>query len=165
MIVMLTRPPMSSRALLAAGEKLHAYAKQGSTPLDRLLAFQNKSGAFRFQDSQADDNAGATYQAVPALLGQTFPYVGSALPAVTPVVPRPADRRPPSPTSPQPVAGGTPARLPNTGDDDARSGCLLSSGRNMCPWGWSLRRPCTGSSAPGAGKARKPCASSSAWRY
>jgi len=37
-----------------------------------ILSLQNKSGAFRFQKSQADDNAGATYQAVPALLGATF---------------------------------------------------------------------------------------------
>jgi hypothetical protein len=37
-----------------------------------ILSLQNKSGAFGFQKSQADDNAGATYQAVPALLGATF---------------------------------------------------------------------------------------------
>jgi hypothetical protein len=37
-----------------------------------ILSLQNKSGAFGFQKTQADDNAGATYQAVPALLGATF---------------------------------------------------------------------------------------------
>jgi hypothetical protein len=37
-----------------------------------ILSLQNKSGAFGFQKSQSDDNAGATYQAVPALLGATF---------------------------------------------------------------------------------------------
>jgi len=37
-----------------------------------ILSLQNSSGAFGFQKSQADDNAGATYQAVPALLGATF---------------------------------------------------------------------------------------------
>ena len=32
-----------------------------------------RSGAFRFQDTPPDDNQGATYQAVPALAGKTFP--------------------------------------------------------------------------------------------
>ena len=49
------------------------WAKNGKTPVNRLLAFQNPTGAFRFQDAQADDNQFATYQALPACAGKTYP--------------------------------------------------------------------------------------------
>jgi prenyltransferase beta subunit len=42
-------------------------------PIDRLLAFQNPSGAFQYQAAFPDDNALATYQAVPALLDRPLP--------------------------------------------------------------------------------------------
>ncbi len=37
-----------------------------------LLSLQKPDGAFQYQKSQPDDNAGATYQAVPAILGATL---------------------------------------------------------------------------------------------
>jgi hypothetical protein len=43
------------------------------TPVDRLMAFQNASGAFRYQAAFPDDNTLATYQAVPALLNRLLP--------------------------------------------------------------------------------------------
>ncbi|HSH82399.1 MAG TPA: prenyltransferase/squalene oxidase repeat-containing protein [Herpetosiphonaceae bacterium] len=61
------------QAILASGETLDAWAKAGKTPVDRLLAFQNPSGAFRFQDAQPEDNQLATYQAIPAITGKPFP--------------------------------------------------------------------------------------------
>lgn len=110
------------QALLATGEDLQNWSRNGKTPADRLLAFQNKSGAFRFQDTQPDDNAGATYQAVPALLGQTYPYVGMAHPGVTGPIVAPQSPTPhATPTrTPKPTTGGAPAQLPNTGTGDAR---------------------------------------------
>jgi hypothetical protein len=112
---------LSIQALIAAGEDLQNWAKNGQTPTDRLLQFQNPSGAFRYQDTPPDDNAVATYQAVPALAGDTLPLeaiatiaapapVESAVPSVAPTVP-------PSPSA-APPAGGTPRALPNTGTAD-----------------------------------------------
>ncbi len=79
---------LAIQGLLAAGEDPDSYAKNGSSPIDRLLAFQNASGAFRYQDGQNEDNAFATYQAVPAVNGETLPLKAvasagapSALPA------------------------------------------------------------------------------------
>ena len=45
-----------------------------------IVSLQNPSGAFPYQKSQPDDNPGATYQAIAALLGATMitPKVGSA---------------------------------------------------------------------------------------
>lgn len=91
------------QALVAAGEDLQAYAKNGKTPVDRLQAFQNASGAFRYQDTPPDDNAGATYQALPALLSKPLPL--APLPQPTP-----------GPTAaPQSTPASGSIGLPNTG--------------------------------------------------
>ncbi len=129
------------QGLLASGENLQSYAKSGKTPLDRLLAFQNKSGAFRFQDTQADDNAGATYQAVPALLEQSYPYVGIAHPGVVPVAapPIPVPHATPPRTPKPPTGVGTPAQLPNTGADDTRWLLVVAAG-GLLVSGWSSTR-------------------------
>lgn len=60
-------------------QALKALGKDTTKPAQFLLSLQNASGAFRYQQAQADDNAGATYQAVSALLGATlvFPVVGT----------------------------------------------------------------------------------------
>ena len=61
--------------LQAAGENPDsaAWKQGGASPLDFLSSLQNASGALRFQATPADDNAGATYQAVPALAQMTLP--------------------------------------------------------------------------------------------
>ena len=41
-------------------------------PLAYLMSMQKSNGAFQWMKSVADDNAGATYQAVPAILGATL---------------------------------------------------------------------------------------------
>ena len=116
---------LSLQALLAAGEDLAGYTKEGKTIRDRLLAFQNPSGAFRYQDDQPEDNTLATYQAVPALAGKTLPLEGImiALPAApaasapaasAPAASSPATTPAPAASAPAP-AGGVPAQLPNTG--------------------------------------------------
>jgi prenyltransferase beta subunit len=66
-----------------------------------LLGLQNASGAFAYQKSQPDDNAGATYQVVPALLGATFL---NTKPAQAPVIA-------PAPTPGMPTTGSA-ADLP-----------------------------------------------------
>ena len=100
---------LSYQAIVAAGEDLGAYTKGGNTPAARLLAFQNGSGAFRYQDATPDDNTFATYQAVPALVARPLPLEGIviALPATPAEAPAPST----------PAAGG-PATLPNTGGAD-----------------------------------------------
>lgn len=77
---------LAIQGLLAAEQDFDDFTKNGVAPLDRLLAFQNTSGAFRYQDGQNEDNAFATYQAVPAVLGGTLPNAAvgagpAALPA------------------------------------------------------------------------------------
>ena len=67
---------LALQAILASGDTLDNWAREGQTPLDRLLAFQNPSGAFRFQETQVEDNQLATYQAVPAVEGETLPLEG-----------------------------------------------------------------------------------------
>jgi LPXTG-motif cell wall-anchored protein len=118
---------LSIQALIAAGENPDNWAREGKTPAQRLAAFQNASGAFRFQDSQPDDNALATYQAVPALLGKTLPLEGIAIalpeqPSGSPVpapsaspAPLPSASPAPLPNPSTPPSGGTPVRLPDTG--------------------------------------------------
>ncbi len=122
---------LSIQALLAAGENPASWAKDGKTPPQRLIAFQNTSGAFRYQDTQPEDNPLATYQAIPALLGKTLPLEGIAIalpeqPAGTPV-PSPSETAQPLPSaSPEPMpmpsppaaGGNTPVRLPDTGAAD-----------------------------------------------
>ncbi|HMA35246.1 MAG TPA: cell wall anchor protein, partial [Chloroflexia bacterium] len=55
---------------------------------------QNPSGAFRYQATPPDDNAGATYQVLPALAGVVLPV-------------------PPAPQLPAPA--GNPPGMPTTG--------------------------------------------------
>jgi hypothetical protein len=50
-----------------------------------LLSMQKPSGAFQWKKSEPDDNAGATYQAIPALLGRTL--ADPRGPAITPLPP------------------------------------------------------------------------------
>ncbi|HZB33326.1 MAG TPA: prenyltransferase/squalene oxidase repeat-containing protein [Streptosporangiaceae bacterium] len=50
-------------ALLAAGQRLSEWEKDGVDPVRRLLGFQNPSGAFRFADAAPDDDPYATFQA------------------------------------------------------------------------------------------------------
>jgi LPXTG-motif cell wall-anchored protein len=111
---------LSIQALIAAGENPANWARDGKTPIQRLAAFQNQSGAFRFQDTQPDDNALATYQAVPALLGKTLPLQGIAL-ALPDQASGSPDPAPSTTSAPQPSsvpAGGAPERLPSTGTTD-----------------------------------------------
>jgi hypothetical protein len=65
---------LSIQALVAAGQDLETWAKNDATPLERLIQFQNDGGAFRYNDATPDDNAFATYQAVPAVAGQALPF-------------------------------------------------------------------------------------------
>lgn len=57
-----------------AGGAWKYEGQDGLSPLDRLRAFQNPSGAFRWQDAIADDNMMATLQAPIALELKTLPF-------------------------------------------------------------------------------------------
>jgi hypothetical protein len=66
-------------AILAAGQDPAGSdwkfeGKDGYSALDRLRAFQNESGAFRWQDAFPDDNFMSTVQAVVALELKTLPF-------------------------------------------------------------------------------------------
>jgi hypothetical protein len=110
-------------ALLAAGEDPAGVdwkfqGQDGHSALDRLRAFQNESGAFRWQDAMpsdevSDDNFASTVQAVVALEMKTLPFatmnVGpvAAAVAVAASVEDKADEEMP--------AAGEPEVLPETG--------------------------------------------------
>ncbi len=74
------------------------WADANGNPVAALLALQNSSGAFRYDAATPEDNAFATYQAVPALLSRSFPLEDIAI-----LLPAPA---------PAPAPG--PVELPNT---------------------------------------------------
>ncbi|HEY0739016.1 MAG TPA: prenyltransferase/squalene oxidase repeat-containing protein [Herpetosiphonaceae bacterium] len=106
---------LSIQALIAAGESLQNWSRGSQNPAQRLAAFQNESGAFRYQDTQPEDNALATYQAVPALVGKTLPLEGIviAFPDVPSASPDPSASASPAPsTSPDPSASEAPSATP-----------------------------------------------------
>jgi prenyltransferase beta subunit len=70
------------QALIAANEANHADALANAQTA--LAGMQNESGAFFYMASTPDDNAYATVQAIPALVGVAFP-----LPAATSVLATP----------------------------------------------------------------------------
>jgi hypothetical protein len=59
------------QAAIAAGEDLNSTEWRAAS--EALRRFQNQSGAFRYNDSQPEDNLFATVQAIPALAGVAFP--------------------------------------------------------------------------------------------
>jgi LPXTG-motif cell wall-anchored protein len=66
-------------AIVAAGEdpggvEFKYQAQDGHSALDKLRAFQNEGGAFRWQDAFPDDNFASTVQAVVALELKTLPF-------------------------------------------------------------------------------------------
>ncbi len=66
------------QALVAAGEDLADWTKGGRTPVEALRRFQKSDGAFIYQWGGWGgpvDSPMATYQAIPALLGQPHPVV------------------------------------------------------------------------------------------
>lgn len=116
------------QALVATGIDPRSLQQGQADPLSALVALQNASGALRFQSAAPEDNDLATAQAIPALLQKAFPLKTVRLPA---------QAAPPAAT---PTATpGQPARLPNTGGDDAPLwllGCglaLLLAGRLLLP--------------------------------
>ena len=64
--------------MIAADEENHADALANAQKA--LAGMQNESGAFYYMASTPDDNAYATVQAIPALVGVPFP-----LPVAMPV--------------------------------------------------------------------------------
>jgi LPXTG-motif cell wall-anchored protein len=57
-----------------AGVDWKYQGQDGLSALDRLRAFQNESGAFRWQDGTPDDNFASTVQAAIAVELKTLPF-------------------------------------------------------------------------------------------
>lgn len=116
------------QAVIAAGEDPAgaSWTRDGQTPLAALAALQNASGALRYQASQPDDNALATYQAVPALLKR-------ALPVATVNVTGAAALLAPAATTP-------PGNLPATGAAAELPAGLALTALALAALGLSLRR-------------------------
>ena len=104
---------LAIQALVAAGQVIDAggpWDRGGHTPLDALLSFRNaETGAFQYG---GEDNAFATYQAVPALLLAPLPELETRIVAgPTPVAPTAVTVSPTATPGPVlPGAGGAPPR-------------------------------------------------------
>lgn len=99
------------QAIAAVGQNPRdaAWTKTGN-PLSALLALQNSSGAVRSQAAQPADNALATYQAVPGLLGKALPIVTANVAGAQAVI----------------APAAAPASvLPKTGEADSTANWLL----------------------------------------
>jgi hypothetical protein len=116
-----------------AGTDWKYQGQDGHSALDRMRAFQNEDGAFRWQDAMPDDNFASTVQAAIALEMNTLPFAflnagEAAVPAVA-------------------AAPATPETLPVTGaapwlplEPSIVAGALLSSGLSLAGIGLYLRR-------------------------
>jgi hypothetical protein len=121
------------QAIIALGQDPAGadWSKDGNTPLAALVALQNPSGAFRYQAAQAEDNALATYQAVPALLGKTLPVTTRTVAGAQELI-APAGA---------PSGAPSPATLPATGaPSELLAGALVIVGMGLAAAGIGLRR-------------------------
>jgi hypothetical protein len=88
--------------LIAVGEDPAAWQQGGAFPLEFLVRLQNPSGALRYQAAQAEDNGGATYQAIPALAGLALPLPHTLASGTAPVI-APAPGMPTTGNGPNPA--------------------------------------------------------------
>ncbi len=88
--------------LIAVGEDPAAWQQGGAGPLDFLAGLQNPGGALRYQAAQAEDNGGATYQAIPALAGLALPLPHTLANGTAPVI-APAPGMPTTGNGPDPA--------------------------------------------------------------
>jgi hypothetical protein len=129
------------QALLATGETMSDWSKDGVTPVDALLALQKDNGAFQWQTPLSDDNFLATAQAIPALAGKSFvdllagPTEIVTEPAAETTTETTADSTPTE--TPSAVA---PAQLPATGGLLPSIVWLMLTGFGLLAGGWSLRK-------------------------
>jgi hypothetical protein len=108
---------LAIQALAAAGADLGPegrFARDGRTPLDALLSFQNPAtGAFQYA---GEDSPFATYQTVPALLLAPFPdLVPHPELKPEPAATAPAPTRTAEPSHPTATPPAGPAELPDAG--------------------------------------------------
>jgi LPXTG-motif cell wall-anchored protein len=123
-------------ALLAVGEDpggvdWKVQGQDGLSAMDKLRAFQNDSGAFRWQDAMPDDNFLATIQAAVAIEWKTLPFARMDVGADTEVGAAAAE------TTPE----AEPEALPETGGNLwTPVFALLGSGATLTGIGLALRR-------------------------
>jgi hypothetical protein len=114
-------------AIEALGQTANDWQVEDADPLSALLGLQNDSGSFSFQASFPGDNALATIQAIPALLGATL--------AELPTLVTSAD--PGAAASPPPIAipeAGAQPTLPSAGF------LSLVAGLSLVVFGFGLDR-------------------------
>ena len=125
-----------------AGVDWKYMAMDGRSALDRLRAFQNDNGAFRWQDAMPDDNFLSTVQAIIAMELETLPF------AVTEAAMDVGTERTPQVAAE--AATEAPITLPETGAETTNFNnefrlwipavALLGSGIVLVGTGLSLRR-------------------------
>ena len=125
------------QAMLAL--KNTALAEAGQT---YILSMQNPSGAFPYQKSQPDDNPGATYQAIAALLGATMiapkPAAVASAPSPTSV---PVATATSNPAAPTPAAPGMP--ITGAGSDWLPIAALMLAAFALSATGLAIRKATT----------------------
>ncbi|NJN16437.1 MAG: terpene cyclase/mutase family protein [Oscillochloris sp.] len=101
---------LAIQAIRAAGQDptARAWQRDNGGPVDLLASLQNDSGAFRYQEAAPDDNALATYQALPALLIQPLPVRINSVSGAQALVAPGAAADPAAPALPATGAGDDP---------------------------------------------------------
>jgi hypothetical protein len=125
-----------------AGTDWKVFTQDGTSVYDRIVSFQNASGAFRWQDAMPDDNFLSSVQALIALEQKTLPF--ARFDADQPVKPTPT----PAPatetttgTTESTIGGEEPAFLPVSGANLwLYAATLLASGATLAGLGLKLRK-------------------------
>jgi hypothetical protein len=106
-------------ALIAVGEDPATWVQgEANTPFTALAAFQNDDGSFAWQLAFPDPNFLATVQAVPALIGKSYPIATTTVDEAT----------------------AAPETLPETGGQLLQAGWLALAGLTLAGSGLILRR-------------------------
>jgi hypothetical protein len=134
-------------AIIAAGQDPSGtdwkyFSQDGTSVYDRIVSFQNASGAFRWQDAMPDDNFLSSVQALIALEHKTLPFARFDVdqPVKPTPTPAPADETTTAATE-STTDGEEPELLPVSGADMwLYAITLLGSGATLTSIGLKLRK-------------------------
>ena len=118
------------------------FNRDGTSVYDRIVSFQNASGAFRWQDTASDDNFLSTVQALIALERKSLPFARFDVDQPVKPTPTPEPVAETTVGTTEPTAAGEPEFLPISGVTPwLFAATLLASGVALAGIGLRLRNP------------------------